>query len=260
MSPSVPRPARLALLLAAAAPAVAALPAAPASAARSGTWAYDVTFKAELVQRWSHREAYTDDCRLTGELCTRDRVGEGSTRTLLRTRRPHRLTVLRSRRGRPVIGADADPVPLTGETVRSGSLTTTYGGPWKAGNPDHAAPTDGCGRHALREEVSFAWRGSRRVSPSIVVDVPDGSCPTGPGAPPTWKNGASPSLMETLADVAPSKFLGTKQFTIRGHRASTGAWPARSSQGRTTTSSSSGEITATWTWEATFRLAKRKRR
>jgi hypothetical protein len=247
----------LPLLLLLAAPAVV-VPTS-ASAATSGSRIYAVTFKAELQESWQYRESFADDCQLTGALCTREEVGQGATRTTLRTRRPHRLTVLRGTGKRPpVIGADADPVPLVGETVRAGSLKTTYGGPWKAGNPDRAADDEGCGRQALREEVSFAWRGTKHVAPSIVLGSLDGACPDGPSAAPTWKDDASPSLMDVLASASPSRFRGTKQFTIRGSRTFTGAWPSRSSSSRTTSLSSSGDTKATWSWEATFRLVKRR--
>ena len=251
-----PRRGLLPLLLLAAAPVGSAL-LAPGSASASRLYA--VTFKAELQASWQYRESFADDCQLTGALCTREETGQGSTRTTLCTRRPHRLTVLGGSGKRPpVIGADADPVPLVGETVRAGSLRTTYGGPWKGGNPDRTADDDGCGRRSVREEVSFAWRGTKQVAPSIVLGSPDGACPDGPSAAPTWKDGASPSLMDVLASASPSRFRGTKQFTIRGSRTFTGAWPSRSSSSRTTSLTSSGDTRATWRWEATFRLVGRR--
>ena len=56
-----------------------------------------------------------------------------------------------------------------------------------------------------------------------------------------------------LTTASPSKFLGTKQFTVRGQRTWTGKIPAFATGALTR----SGDTKVTWTWEATFRKVKR---
>lgn len=165
---------------------------------------------------------------------------------------------MRGAKGRPpVIGVGEGGVLVAGESVREGTLRTVYGGPWKSGNPDVVASTRGCGRRALRDELSFAWSGRRAVHPSVVLSPDHGDCPDGPGPAPTWRDGASPSIMAALADASPSRFLGTKQFTIRGVRTFTGTFPSASSSSRFGSVTAGGDLRTTWRWEATFRLKRR---
>ena len=115
-------------------------------------------------------------------------------------------------------------VPLTGSVRRDGSLTTTYGGPWTAGNPNRKAEDSGCGHRTIKSDVNFTWQGAKQLSPlTTSLDLGDTDCPDGPNTPWDWAGGDSPSLSDALATAAPKKFLGTKQFTVRGQRTWTGS-------------------------------------
>lgn len=242
-----------------AAAVLAALTPAAASAAPSEVL-YDATFKATMTERWQYDERYTDDCHLTGDLCTRTTAGQGSAKVQAHSRRPTRMLVMRGAAGRPpVIGVGTgEGIPLTGSSVRSGSLVTTYGGPWSGANPTQRAATGGCGTKTVRGSVTFAWRSSRALGPLSSELPPDhGDCPDGPNAPFTWTGGESPSFMDAVTTVAPSKFLGTKQFTIHGTRSWTGAVTPISRSDKQGSLSRSGTKTVTWQWEATFRRVRR---
>ena len=65
----------------------------------------------------------------------------------------------------------------------------------------------------------------------------------------------SPSILRLFPTKAPNKFLGTKQFTVRGQRTWTGVIPAFTNGALTR----GGDTKVTWTWEATFRKAKKRR-
>ena len=66
-----------------------------------------------------------------------------------------------------------------------------------------------------------------------------------------------PLLTDVVASVGKGKFLGTKQFTVRGAKTVKGLIPTRSEWHY----SESGDAEETIAWEATFRMkgAKKKR-
>jgi hypothetical protein len=237
--------------------AAALTPATAHAAASEAT--YEVTFKAQMSETWNWKESYADDCKLTGVMCTRDEVGSGSATVQVKSRRPTKMLVMRGPKGRPpVIGVGTgEGVPLTGSVLRNGSLTTTYGGPWAAANPNRKAEDKGCGRHTIKSDVNFVWEGANRLAPlTTSLDLGDTDCPDGPSRPWEWANDESPSLMEAFTTAAPKKFLGTKQFTVRGQRTWTGVIAPFSNGAMT----SGGDTKVTWTWEATFRKVGSKRR
>jgi hypothetical protein len=234
---------------------VAALTPAAAEAAVSEA-TYDVTFKAQMTETWNYHEGYADDCELTGVMCTREEVGAGSANVQVKSRRPTKMLVMRGPKGKPpVIGVGTgEGVPLTGSVRRDGSLTTTYGGPWAPANPNRKAEDKGCGNHTVKSDVNFSWQGSNQLyAHTTSLDLGDTDCPDGPTTPWTWDGGDSPSLSDALTTASPNKFLGTKQFTVRGQRTWTGKIPAFANGAMTR----GGETKVTWTWEATFRKAKR---
>ena len=57
-----------------------------------------------------------------------------------------------------------------------------------------------------------------------------------------------------LASVGKDKFLGTKQFTVRGTKSWTGTVRPFNRTDPLDTKIVNGEHTATWQWEATFRM------
>ena len=244
----------LAVLAPTAAPAVAKKKAPPTEAI------YAVTFKAELKEAWSYNEEMKDDCNLTGDMCVRVGKGQGTTKMNLQTKRPHKMLVMRGIKGRgPSINVGTgEGAPVTGGLVRTGSLTTDWSGPWDAGNPDQRAKTDGCGTHNVKGDVNFTWQGRNQLAPSLVLDEPDGPCPTGPSDSWQWKDDESPSLSDAIAQAAESKFLRTKQFTVSG----TKAWSAQidpiNQTSRLGSYVKSGQKTAQWQWTATFRMVKRR--
>ncbi len=251
--------------LATAALASLAGPGAAAEAARKpapSSATYLVTFKAQMTDQWRSRELATDDCFLTGALCVRDTKGEGAAKLNVSTRRPTRLMVLRGAAGRPpMVGVGSDPgLPLTGTSLRSGSLTTDYSGPWEKGNPDRIAPTTDCGRRGVTGDVTFAWRGRNQLGISPIVEEDRDACPDGPTDTWEWEHDEGPSLSDAIAQVAQTKFLRTKQFTISGQK----AWKAVIEPTHTKSKNGSydkdGSRTVTWRWEATFRMEGAKKR
>ncbi len=223
---------------------------------------YSVTFRAQMTDQWQARELSTDDCFLTGVQCVRDTKGEGTAKLTVGTRRPTPLMVLRGAAGRPpMVGVGSDPgLPLTGTSLRSGSLTTDYSGPWEKGNPDRVAPTTDCGQRAVSGDVTFAWRGRNQLGISPIVEEDRDACPDGPTDTWTWENGESPSLSDAVAQVAQTKFLRTRQFTISGQK----TWKAIIDPTHTKSKNGSydkdGSRTVTWSWTATFRMDAKKKR
>ncbi|WP_354700871.1 hypothetical protein DSM112329_01163 [Paraconexibacter sp. AEG42_29] len=247
----------LTALVGAALPAVA-VPAASAATRTEATYA--VTLKAQMTERWQYRYDSTDDCKLTGDMCTKTIVGSGAASAQLRTRSPQDVWVLRGSGGRPpALNTGTDGLQITGSTVRSGSLTTTYGGPWQAANRDVTRPTSGCGRRDVRASTGLAWAGRSGLQTSLSVGEGSGACPSGPGPAPDWKNDEAPSLSAVVAAVSPSKFLKTRQFTIRGTKTFTATYPTSQGSSKLGRYSEGGDHTVRWTWEATFRLKPGRR-
>lgn len=247
--------------------AATAVPASPAAAAKTPSSAiYTVTFSAEMTDRWQSREHFTDDCRLTGALCIRDEQGQGNAKLSVKTRRPFRMMVMRGVRGRgPAINVGTgEGAPITGPYLRNGALTVEYSGPWDAGNPDRAAETTGCGTKTIKGDVNFVWAARNQLAPSPILDETREDCPTGPSEPWEWDGGEGPSIRDVAGQVAQTKFLRTKQFTVRGQKTWTGRIPPTNRSDDQGSFVEDGSRTVSWQWEATFRMegkkAKRKRR
>lgn len=244
--------------LLAAALAAAAL-ASPAAAFAADEAAYDVTFEATMTERWSFDERSSDDCELTGAMCTRATVGIGDAKLSVRSRRPTRVLVMRGFRGRPpLIGVGTgEGIPLVGSSVRRGSIATDYAGPWDAANPDVRQPDGGCGKRTVRASITFSWRGSGKLA--AMAQLPDAreDCPDGLPIAADWAGGDPPSFGDVLAAASPRKFLGTPQLTVRGRRTWTGSIPTVERTSRTGSYAQRGQHQVTWQWEATFRRARR---
>jgi hypothetical protein len=240
-----------------------ALPASSAVAAKRvpSSAIYSVTFRAEMTDRWQAREHYTDDCRLTGAMCVRSENGEGSARLSVKTRRPAKMMVLRGIRGRgPMINVGTgEGAPVTGPYLRGGSLVTEYSGPWDAANPDRAQPASGCGTRSLDGDVNFTWRGRNKLALSAILDDDREDCPTGPAVGWEWDGGDGPALGDVIAQVSQSKFLRTRQFTVRGARTWTGKVPPFSRSSEQGSYVKDGNRTVSWQWEATFRMERKRR-
>lgn len=239
----------------------ALIAASPASAKKKApsSATYKVTFKAAMDEKWQYLADYADDCELTGAMCTRVEKGSGTARISLKTRGPQTVWVLRGRKGRPpTLNTGSDGLAVTGGSLRNGELTTEYGGPWDAANPDTEQPTTGCGNRSVRTSLTFGWTARNRLQPNVYFDEFREDCPDGPGEPVEWEGGESPSLTDLIATLDQKKFLNTKQFTARGSR----TWKGRVKPfGRSDASGHytiSGDKTVTWDWEATFRMKTKK--
>ena len=222
---------------------------------------YDVTFEAQKVERWTFDEHASKDCQVDGVdgRCTRDAVGSGATRVVLRTPTPQRVTVMTGARGmQPMITASIDAgIPLKGSYLIGGTLTETYGGPWKAANPDVVAPTGGCANHVIRTDVSLAWKGRNQLTPVLLLDELH-ECPTGPSRGFDYET--VPSVGDLAGQVSERKFGRVRQFTVRGARTWTGTVPAINRTTPDDLLTSNGHSEVRWSWEATFRMVKRKKR
>ena len=243
-----------------------AAPAGAAQAARSEA-TYSVTFSAEMTDKWQTSEHYTDDCKLTGAMCVRDEKGQGGAKVAVKTRRPTKVLVMRGLRGKPpTISMGATPgIPVTITSNRTGSLTTDYSGPWDAANPDQKADDSGCGRRTKNGHLSFMWHGRDRlgVLAPTLLELEADRCPDGPGKPWPWANDESPSLSEIVGSIDQTKFLRTRQFTVRGAKTFSAVIPTINRTTKLGTFAEDGSRTVTWAWEATFRMdggRKKKRR
>ena len=238
---------------------VAASPAAARTKAPSSA-TYMVTFKAGMKEKWQYLADYADDCRLTGAMCTRVEKGDGQASIQLKTRGPQPMMVMNGYKGRPpILNTGTDGLQITGSSLRTGTLTTEYGGPWDAANPDTAAGTTDCGNRSVKTSLSFMFPQRNRIGPALSLDELRENCPDGPTSGVEWDgDGESPSLWDVIATLDQKKFLHTKQFTARGTRKWTGQVSPFSRSDSTGHYTISGDKTVTWQWEATFRMAKTK--
>jgi hypothetical protein len=225
---------------------------------------YLVTVKAEMKEQWSFRDYSNYDCTV-GAMCAREQLGSGSASAHLKTRRPFPLMVIRGGAGRtPILNHGSDGIPMTGTWLRGGTMTTTYSGHWDAGNPDTAEPTDGCGNRTEKDFATVGWSYDEpwHLQLHAASEPLRDGCPDGPPSALDWEGDESPALSDVLARVGKGKFLGTKQFTVRGTRSWTGTVPATNRTDAKDTKIVNGQKTVTWSWEATFRMkgAKRKHR
>jgi len=239
------------------APAAEAKKKKPRSAAT-----YMVTVKASMQERWNYRDYTSFDC-LDG-MCTREELGTGTASANLSTREPFEMMVIRGPKGRPpTLNLGSDGIPMKANWLRGGEETITYSGSWDAANPDTAAPTDDCGHLAAQPFGSIGWSYETPGNLQLIVDSEPlrEDCPAGPSNV-DWEGGESPSLSDVLASVGKDKILGTKQFTVRGTKSWTGTVRPFNRTDPLDTKIVNGEHTATWQWEATFRMkgAKKKKR
>jgi hypothetical protein len=241
---------------------IGAAPAAAKPKPRK-TATYQVTFRAVMKESWRFSSDYADDCRLTGVLCTHGEHGEGSASIQLHSRRPYDVMVMRGAAKRPpILNWGTDGMPITGSSLRTGTMTSVYAGPWDAANPDTEESTAGCGNRTVKTFGTVGWSGRNQLMPVVVVSEDRDDCPTGPPEALDWEGGESPSLMDVIARAAQSKFLATMQFTVSGSKAWKGTMSPTSRSDEQGHYFRSGDKTVTWQWEATFRMkgAKKKRR
>ena len=257
-------PSRLLPLALAGAVILVAAPAAEAKKKKPRLDAtYMVTVKADKKEQWNYRDYTSFDC-LDG-MCTREELGSGSASAHLQTRKPFPMMVIRGAAGQtPTLNQGSDGIPMTGNWLRGGTMTTTYSGSWDAANPDLADPTDDCGNMTGHDFGSIGWSYDQPWNLQLIAGSEPlrEHCPAGPPNGLDWANDESPSLTDVLAPVGKGKFLGTKQFTVRGTKSFTGTVRPFNRTDPLDTKIVNGEHTVTWQWEATFRMkgAKKKHR
>ena len=249
---------RILPLAVAGAAVLAAAPAAPADAAKRTSATYMTTIKVEYAAKWQYAKLAQHDC-LPGVCSTEDK-GSGATTAFMKTKRPFPVWVLRGYGGRPpTLNLGSDGIPMAGEQIVTGTDTTTYGGPWAAANPNREQETTGCGRVALDDFGSIGWADVTGSGLTLQVDVDPfrDDCPLGPTPDIDWEGGESLLLQDVVAAVGKGKFLGTKQFTVRGSKTVKGIIPTKNEWHY----SEYGDAEETIAWEATFRMkGARKRR
>jgi hypothetical protein len=244
-------------LAVAAAVALVAAPAADAKKKPRRTSAtYDVVIKAAVKESWSFRDFWSYDC-LDG-MCTRDEQGSGTMQGHLGTRRPFPVWVSRGLPGRPVLlNQGSDGIPMRGGWLRSGAHTTEYSGAWDAANPDTTESVAGCGHKSTKPFAILGWDYEKPTNLHLTVETePLRDCPDGPPSGLEWDDGDGPALGDVLAHVGRGKFLGTKQFSVRGSHTWHGTVTPFNRTDPLDTKVVSGEKTVTWQWTATFRMRK----
>jgi hypothetical protein len=242
--------------------ALAVAPAADAAKKkpRRSSATYMTTITVDYASTWQYRQFAQHDC-LPG-ICSREDKGSGTTTAHMETERPFPVMVIRGYGGRPpTLNLGSDGIPMEGEQIVQGADTLTYGGPWAAANPDTADPTTGCGRRRLDDFASIGWKDLQKgggLQLGVDIDPFREDCPLGPGSQLEWEGGESLSVYDVVAAVGKGKFLGTKQFTVRGARRLKALMPTENEPYY----SQNGDAEAKLQWEATFRMkgAGRKQR
>ena len=221
---------------------------------------YMTTITVDYAFKWQYRQFAQHEC-LPG-VCSREDKGNGSTTAHMETKRPFPVMVIRGYNGRPpTLNLGSDGIPMEGEQIVQGTDTLTYGGPWAAANPNRADETTGCGRRKLDDFASIGWEDLQKgggLQLGVDIDPFREDCPLGPGSELEWEGGESLSIYDVVASVGKGKFLGTKQFTVRGSRSLKALMPTRNEWHYT----QNGDAEAKIQWEATFRMkgAKKKQR
>lgn len=234
-----------------------ALAPASAQAAKKSDWLYDVTVTAELTEKWSfHEESHMGDAV---EPCDRVQEAAGMAKIQLRSRRPTRVMVMRGPAGRPPMlnVGTGEGVPMTGTYQRDGKDETRHSGP-KCGpaNPPFDQPVSGCGLRPMKADWALVSQKRGTVYPQMIMDDIREDCPSGPPNGLEWKNDLSPQLSAVTQQAPPSKFYGTKQFTLHGAKSFTGTvTPVNEPHFQRF-----GQAEATWQWETTYRLVSKKKR
>jgi hypothetical protein len=241
---------------------LAAAPAADAAKRKPKRMSatYMTTIKVDYQSKWQYRQFAQHEC-LPG-VCSREDKGSGSSTAHMKTKRPFPVMVIRGFNGRPpTLNLGSDGIPMAGEQIVQGSDTLTYGGPWAAANPDRADETGGCGRRTLDDFASIGWEDLQKgggLQLGVDIDPFREDCPLGPSSGFEWEGGESLSIYDVVASVGKGKFLGAKQFTVRGQATRKALLPTRNEWHY----SQYGDAEARLQWEATFRMkgAGKKRR
>lgn len=258
LPPRLPVRRRLPLVVAALA-GLAVLPSSAAAALRETT--YEVTFEAEMVERWRFDEHVSKECNGESGVarCDRDATGQGSARIFLRTPTPRRVSVMTGAGNlQPLIVSSIDRgVPLKGSYRRAGTFTDVYSGAWDAANPDHVAPASGCGVRRAKTDVALGWSGRGVLRPILLIDALR-DCPTGSYDGFDYA-GSVPDVGEVAARVSERKFGRVKQFRISGTKTWRGTVAPISRTVPDDTHLRSGASEVRWSWEATFRMVKPRR-
>jgi hypothetical protein len=219
---------------------------------------YMTTISVDAASKWQYRQFSQHDC-LPGT-CSKEDKGNGTSTSHMETKRPFPLMVIRGYNGRPpTLNIGSDGIPMEGEQIVQGTDTGTYGGPWAAANPNTAKETTGCGRRKLDDFATLGWEDLQKgggLHLGVDVDPFREDCPLVPSGL-EWEGGSSLSIYDVVASVGKGKFLGTKQFTIRGSKSLTALMPTRTDSYY----QQSGDAEAKIQWEATFRMkgAKKKK-
>lgn len=245
-------------------PVVAALAAAailtPSAHAAPRETIYEVTFQAEMVERWRFDERQSKECNGEDGIgrCDREATGAGSARISLRTPRPQRVSVMTGIGGmQPMIVSSIDRgIPLKGSHRRGGAFTDTYSGAWDAANPDQVAPTSGCGLHNLKTDVALSWSGRNVLRPVLTIDDLR-NCPT--GSPTGFAYDGVPAVSEVAARVNERTFGRVKQFRVTGTKTWRGTVDPIDRTDPDDSYSRYGASEIRWSWEATFRIVKPKK-
>lgn len=216
---------------------------------------YQVVVRANYDEKWSFDERSSISCD-GGAACTRETKGSGSASIQLKAK-PTTWLVMRGVKNRPpqINVGTGEGAQATGPDLRQGELTTTYGGPWAAGNPNESRPTTGCGNRRATVDFNVFFTRRNVLKPSVSgLDLRE-DCPTGPSSGLDWDDDA-PSLSDVETQVSQTKFLKTRAFTVRGSK----TWKASVKPPTGAYTFRAGTKTATWKWEITFTMLKKGRR
>jgi hypothetical protein len=237
--------------------ALAAFPSAADAGPRETK--YDVTLEITRSDAWSSEMRSSTRCGDDGGRCDLEEIGSGSTRMVLRTPTPQRVSVTSGMRGTPpmIIHSIDSGIPLKGSFKRAGSFTGTYSGFWDAANEDFAAETADCGERSVRTDVALGWKAKDQLQPILGWSEPL-ECPTGPTEGFTYE-GDPPALMDVIGDVSQSKFGRTKQFRVSASRTYRGSIEPIDRTEPDGFYRKSGQSETTITWEATFRMVPKKK-
>ena len=239
----------------------AALLLAPAAEAKTPSSAtYLTTIKAQMEESWSFRDYWHYNCEVDA-MCTRDENGDGKAAATITTRKRFPIMVIKGYQGRPpTLNLGSDGIPVTAKWQRSGQHSIMYSGAWDAGNEDQIFDNTGCGEITQKTFASVGWSFETPNALQLIADSEPlrDNCPTQPGNV-EWVNDEYPSLIDILAKTGKSKFLRTKQFTVRGTKTFVGTVPAVNTTDPEWTKQVGGEHKVTWTWRATFQKKKRRK-
>ena len=188
------------------------------------------TIKVDYQSKWQYRQFAQHDC-LPG-VCSREDKGSGSTTAHMKTKRPFPVMVIRGFNGRPpTLNLGSDGIPMTGEQIVQGSDTTDLRRavgrrePEPGGRDRRAAAA-----HARRlrlDRLGGPPEGRRAPRSASTSTRSARTARSGPSPRFEWEGGESLSIYDVVASVGKGKFLGTKQFTVRGSETVKGLMPTQ---------------------------------